>query len=132
MRTVHGTDGIEYQLQLLDGRKYSIERTGDYRSIYDSFVELVGRARRMVMVTKDRPLTPRYVKPHPDKPSRTKEEVIKQYLAWAKAAGLKQVTAYRGRFPFKALQGMAVIEVDVEDFLGDAPADEAQETQEAA
>lgn len=118
--TVNGTDGIEYQLQLFNGKTYEPSVTGDHKDVRAAFDMLAGVARRLVRSDKARPLKPKL--PNVPRASRARSKyetdcLIGQYLTWAKAKGLKQITAYRGVF-YGAAQGMGVRHVEVKDFLG--------------
>ena len=127
----------EFQIQLFDGRAYRTTATGtDHRSLSDRFYQLAGcgKPRRLVRTAKGWPLRPSYRRPGVPRTTPV-DALITRYLDWARAAGLKCVAVYRedahSAAKSAAARGLQVRHVNRADFLGEAPASEAIEEDEA-
>ncbi|SRR6266404_5852169 len=96
-RIVLGTDGIEYQLQLLDGRDYRPDVTGEYSVVFAAFEQLAGVTRRLVRVDRAWPISnPKLRRSRYEGYSRSKETVREEYLTWCRAHGVTSITAFSG------------------------------------
>jgi hypothetical protein len=121
-------DERQFRLEYWNGKTYDVARIGKANDLRP---EGERRPWRLTLVEKARALKPRYIARRPNGSSRTQSEVIEQYMRWAKSKGLSAVTVYAdGPRCWVARQaaakhGLACIPVMLADFLGKAPADEA-------
>lgn len=126
-------DEPQFALQLFNGREYETTLTGGRRALEEPFerAATLGKPRRIVRTDKARPARPSYRRPPQSRASdRSREDVVKEYLAWAAARGLESVAAYRTdwravvhakRYP------IALRLVDPADFIGPVTEDPAEQ-----
>lgn len=119
----------KYELQRFNGKAYEPVFQGELKAVdqYGRENDL-GPRRRIVNVEKARDLKPKYRKPVPGRAAALPvDAVIRRYLEWAKAKGLKEVAFYKNQVVgagYAYENGIAVRWVDPAEFLGPAPAAE--------
>jgi hypothetical protein len=125
----------QFELQFFDGKKYQTKFTGTLAGVQKVF-SMTRKGWRIVKSSKARPLKPVYRRPRAGRATLTRYNAGAargEYLAWAKAKGLKSIAVYEGvRIAYNGpkpthWQGIELRYVNASDFLGDAPAAESDD-----